>query len=122
MSGMKKLENFFNLLQVLSYGKAQAKTADQLFNYFNHKSISEFKRKLRLVSQEARLQGHWVVGDENGYYLALTKEEWQAYRNKRLSAINTELKAIANCDKISFSDLIKNVYAVSPTDNNYSLF
>lgn len=122
MSGMKKLENFFNLLQVLSYGKANAKTAEQLSAFFEHKSLSDFKRKLRLISQEARLQGHWVIGDDNGYYMALTKEEWQNYRNKRFHAINTELQALASCDKISIKDLIKNVYAVSVDDNNYNLF
>jgi hypothetical protein len=119
---MKKLESFFNLLEVLGYGKSSAKTADQLSKYFEYKSLSDFKRKLRIISQEARLKGHWVIGDDSGYYLALTKEEWQSYRNKRFHAINTELQALASCDKISFSDLIKNIYAVSPTDKNFSLF
>jgi len=52
----------------------------------------------------------------------LTRTEWNAYKKQRLLAINNELKAIANCDNIAFADLIKNVYAVSPTDKNYELF
>ncbi len=119
---MKKLENFFNLLEVLGFGRANAKTAEELSKYFEYKNLSDFKRRLRLVSQEARLQGHWVIGDDSGYYMALTKEEWQSYRNKRFHAINTELQALASCDKISVKDLIKNVYAVSVDDKNYNLF
>ena len=119
---MTKLENFYSLLQFLNYGKANAKTAEQLSVFFEHKSLSDFKRKLRLIAQEARLQGHWVIGDDSGYYMALTKEEWHNYRNKRFHAINTELQALASCDKISIKDLIKNVYAVSVDDKNYNLF
>lgn len=119
---MTKLENFYSLLQFLNYGKANAKTADQLAGYFEYKSLSDFKRKLRIIAQEARLKGHWVIGDESGYYLALTKEEWHNYRNKRFHAINSELQALASCDKISIKDLIKNVYAVSVDDKNYNLF
>ena len=80
---MTKLENFYSLLQFLNYGKANTKTAEQLSSFFEHKSLSDFKRKLRLISQEARLNGHWVIGDDSGYYMALTKAEWHNYRNKR---------------------------------------
>jgi len=119
---MQKFENFYHLISVLKYGKKNALTADKLFLLFSDTNISAFKRKLRTCAHEARLNGHWVIGDDSGYYLAVTKEEWQNYRNRRLSAINDELKAIASCDKISFSDLIHNVYAVSPDDKNYNLF
>lgn len=120
---MNKLDNFFNILEILSFGKSKAKTANELYNHYkDFMSISEFKRRLRLLAQEARMNGHWVVGDDNGYYLALNKEEWHAYRNKRFMAINSELQALAACDKISIKDLIKNVYAVSTDDNNYNLF
>lgn len=119
---MKKLENFYHLLGVLRYGKLSAQTAEELSKFFPHQSLSDFKRKLRFIAQEARLNGHWVIGDDSGYYLALTKEEWLSYRNKRFHAINTELQALASCDKISVKDLIKNVYAVSVDDKNYNLF
>ena len=119
---MKELITFFQLLSVLKYGKSESLTADELFNQFGNKSLSEFKRRLRELAQEARLNGHWVIGDNNGYYLAISKEEWSKYRNRRFSAINSELKALASCDKISLSDLIKNVYAVSTDDNNYTFF
>ena len=119
---MNKLENFFQLLSTLKYGKDNALTAEMLSNNFQTESISVFKRKLRQFAQEARLNGHWVIGDDSGYYMALTKEEWHNYRNKRFHAINTELQALASCDKISIKDLIKNVYAVSVDDKNYNLF
>lgn len=119
---MNKLENFYQLLSALKYGKYNALTAEKLYNRFQSHSASDFKRKLRQFAQEARLNGHWVIGDDSGYYIALTKEEWLAYRKKRFHAINSELQAIAACDKISIGDLIKNVYAISVDDKNYTLF
>jgi hypothetical protein len=119
---MNKLENFYQLLSTLKYGKYNALTAEKLAKIFHSQSISDVKRKLRQFAQEARLNGHWVIGDDSGYYIALTKEEWLAYRQKRFNAINSELQALAACDKISFGDLIKNVYAISVDDKNYTLF
>ena len=119
---MKVLDSFYQLLEALSYGKSSAKTAEELSGSFSTKSLSDFKRRLRESAQEARLNGHWVIGDSSGYYLAVSKDEWQEYRNRRISAIHTELKAIASCDNVSLSDLIKNVYAVSTMDSNYNLF
>lgn len=119
---MSKLENFYQLLSSLKYGKDNALTAEKLSTCFKSQSLSDFKRKLRQFAQEARLNGHWVIGDDNGYYIALTKEEWFAYRQKRFNAINSELQALAACDKITLGDLIKNVYAISVDDKNYSLF
>ena len=83
------------------------------------KSLSEFKRKIRVLTHEARSYGHWVIGDSNGYYLALNRSERNAYKKQRLIAINNELKAIAYCDNIALPDLIKIVYAVILTDRNY---
>ena len=54
--------------------------------------------------------------------LHLLDQNGKSYKKQRLLAINNELKAIANCDNISFSDLIKNVYSITPTDKNYELF
>ena len=119
---MRELNTIHQLLSVLGYGKSAAQTAEQLFTQFSNESLSDFKRKLRELAQEARLAGHWIIGDNKGYYLAVSKSEWQEYRNRRMAAISTELKALASCDNISLSDLIKNVYAVSTDDNNYNFF
>jgi hypothetical protein len=82
----------------------------------------EFKRKVRSLAHEARFNGHWIIGDNNGYYIALTRAEWESYKKQRLLAIHNELRTLANCDNITLSDLIKNVYGVVPTDKNYELF
>ena len=119
---MGMLENYNQLLNVLQYGKKSAVSAKRLAGNFNATNLLEFKRKVRSLAHEARFNGHWLIGDNNGYYLALTRSEWEAYKKQRLLAINNELKAIANCDNISFSDLIKNVYSITPTDKNYELF
>ena len=64
---MKKLETFYQLFEVLSYGKHQAKTAEQLAEYYDIKNVQNFKRKLRILAHDARLNGHWVIGDDSGY-------------------------------------------------------
>jgi hypothetical protein len=119
---MVKLDNYNQLLNVLQYGKKSAVSAKRLAGNFNVTNLLEFKRKVRTLTQEARFNGHWLIGDNNGYYLALTRAEWESYKSRRLLAINNELKAFANCDNISLADLIKNVYRIIPTDKNYELF
>jgi len=118
----KKLENFYNLINVLPYGKSAALRAVDLAEFFEVKNISHFKRKLRVLSHEGRLNGHWIIGDDSGYYLALSKDEWNLYKKRRFAALKEELTALAACDRISLSDLIKNVYAVSVDEKDYSLF
>ena len=75
-----------------------------------------------MLAHEARSNGHWIISNHNYYFLALTRAEWNSYKKQRLLAMNNELKAIANCDNISFADLIKTVYGITPTDKNYELF
>lgn len=117
-----KLDSSYALINVLKYSIKDAQTAEVLFNRFpGEKSIQNFKRKLRKFAHEARLNGHLVIGDDNGYYLAMNRDEWKIYQIRRFSGIKDELKALAACEKITVADLIKNVYAVSVTDNNYEL-
>ncbi|MDH7606136.1 MAG: hypothetical protein QHH13_14650, partial [Melioribacter sp.] len=82
----------------------------------------DFKRKIRILANEARKNGHKVIGDDNGYYIALNLDEWQAYKHRRFSAFADELKAFAAIEKISVRDLIKNVYHINVLDENYELF
>ena len=119
---MGKLENYNQLLNVLRYGKKNAISAKHLSRNFEVTNMLEFKRKVRALAHEARSNGHWIIGDTNGYFVALSRSEWESYKKQRLLAINNELKAIANCDNISFADLIKTVYGITPTDRNYELF
>ena len=119
---MGKLENYNQLLNMLKYGRKNAVRAKHLAGNFGVTNLLEFKRKVRTLAHEARFNGHWIIGDSDGYYLALDRPEWESYKKQRLLAINNELKAIANCDNISFADLIKTVYGITPTDKNYELF
>lgn len=116
-------ETYFNLLQFLHYGKSNAITAEQLQHKFNDNSkLSDFKRKIRSLANEARKNGHKVIGDDNGYYIALNLDEWQIYKHRRFASFADELKAFAAIEKISVKDLIKNVYHVNVIDENYELF
>jgi hypothetical protein len=119
---MGKLENYNQLLNMLQYGRQNTINVNHLMDKFDATNLIEFKLKVRELAQEARFNGHWLIGENNGYYLALTRAEWESYKSKRLLAINNELKAFANCDNISFADLIKKVYRIIPTDKNYELF
>ena len=119
---MGKLENFNQLLNMLKYGKKNAVSAKYLASNFEVSCLAEFKRKVRTLAHEARSNGHWIIGDNSGYYMALNRNEWNSYKKQRLLAVNNELKAIANCDNIAFADLIKSVYSINPNDKNYELF
>ena len=119
---MGKLDNYNQLLNMLKYGKNNAVSAKHLLGNFEFTNLLEFKRKVRMLAHEARFNGHWIIGDSRGYYVALHRAEWESYKKQRLLSINNELKAIANCDNISFSDLIKTIYGIIPTDKNYELF
>jgi len=118
-----------NFLEILPYGKKAALPAEQLYsNYLVNLSVYikpiplvTFKRLLRTYSHSARLAGHWVIGDDSGYYLALSKAEWEQYRNRRLAALKDELTALANCDRISVADFIKLVYHINVNNPNYEM-
>jgi len=111
-----------DLLNLLPYGKEQALSALDIFNKTDRSiEISTFRRRLRILSHQARREGHWVIGDEKGYYLALNKTEWDRYKVRRFRAIKDELESIANCDRMSSKDLIKLVYQVKVDDPNYTL-
>ena len=128
----ESLETFLN---AIPYGKHSALTAVQLYELYHSQfpkvshsqssvtpiSLEAFKRMLRTFSHNARLKGHWVIGDDLGYYLALSKDEWLAYRNRRLSALKDELTSLANCDRISVADFIKLVYHINVHNPNYEM-
>ena len=113
--------NFEDILDLLPYGKQNALSAAKLFEKSNWSlDFSTFKRRLRNASHEARKEGHWVIGDEKGYYLAINKDEWNRYKARRFRAIKDELESLANCDRMSTKDLIKIVYQVKVDDPNYT--
>lgn len=116
-------KNWVDFLKLLKYGKSTAKKSDTLWIEAGKPgSISSFRRKIRILSHEARLQGHWVVADDNGYYLATNRHEWEAYKKRRLNSIVDEMKAIANCDRVAIGDLVKNIFKIKLENPNYELF
>jgi len=65
----------------LGFGKANALTSEVLYTMFTalgwtSKSIEQFRRECRSYSAAARKEGIRVIGNENGYYLAVNNEEW----------------------------------------------
>lgn len=118
-----EINNIYQFLKILGYGQSAAKTSEELWIAADKPgSISSFRRKLRIFSHEARLQGHWIVADDHGYYLAMNKKEWEAYKRRRLNSIVDEMKAIANCDRVAIGDLVKNIFAIKIDNPNYELF
>lgn len=116
------METVSDFLDLLGYGKSNAKTADTLFKQLKSNiTASHFARDLRYLSGEARKLGHRVIGDDKGYYMALNEKEWEDYSRRRLGAIKDELVSLAGAQRISVQDLIKTVYAVNVQDKNYSL-
>lgn len=116
------MDGFTELLSALKFGKENALTADQLYEKSTKKiSLGTFRRNLRFAAEEARKMGHRIIGDDNGYYIALNEGEWEAYRVRRFAAIKNELVSLAAPEGISVQDLIKLVYKVKVEDKNLSL-
>ena len=116
------METVSDLLRILKYGSNQARTAEQLWEISGkHITLDNFRRRLRDLSSEARKTGHRVIGDNSGYYLAITEKEWKDYRNRRYAAIKDELVSLAGPEQMSVQDVIKLVYKVDVFDNNLSL-
>jgi hypothetical protein len=113
---------YLDILNLLPYGKDKALSSADIYMKTDKKiDLNTFKRRLRTLSHEARKEGHWVIGDEKGYYMAMNKAEWDRYKIRRFRAIKDELESIANCDRLSTQDLIKLVYLVKVDDPNYTL-
>lgn len=115
-----------DLLEILNRGQNSAMKAERLYELYQLSNgqpmtLDIFKRKLRNLASEARKQGNRVIGDEAGYYIALTHNEWNAYKGRRFAAIREELTSFANCERLSVRDLIKEVYAVNVENPNYEL-
>ncbi|MDZ7763233.1 MAG: hypothetical protein U5K00_02240 [Melioribacteraceae bacterium] len=123
MKTMNDIKHWADFLRLLSYSKSAAKKSETLWIEAGKPgSLSSFRRKIRILSHEARLQGHWIVADDNGYYLAVNKKEWEAYKRRRLNSIVDEMEAIANCDRVAIGDLVKNIFAIKLNNPNYELF
>jgi len=116
------MDTVSDLLSVLKYGRSKARKAAEMWEASGKKLTQDtYKRRLRDLSSEARKLGHRVIGDDTGYYIALTDKEWDDYSHRRFAAIKDELVSLAKPQGIAVQDLIKLVYKVNVTDNNYSL-
>jgi hypothetical protein len=120
---MKSFNTYYDLVNSLGFGKPKALTSKQLYDLSNQSiPVTTFQRKLRDLANEARLNGNKVIGDDNGYYLAINLNEWEDFKSKRFASISTEVAAFAHCEHLTVSDLIKNIWKVKVDDPNYELF
>jgi len=123
-----------DLFNMLGFGKRSALTADTL--YARYKLLNgrtsgrvllapitadTFKRKLRALASLARHEGTRIIGDENGYYIAVNNDEWNDYKRTRFAALKEELESFASCERLSVRDMIKEVYCVNVENPNYEL-
>ena len=113
-------------VDMLGFGKVNALTSENLYEAFIKsgwikKPLSLFQRECRALSAAARKEGIRVIGDESGYYLAVSKEEWNDYKKRRFGALRDELESFANCERLSVKDLIKEVYCINADNKNYEL-
>ncbi len=128
---MNTVNDLFNML---GFGKHSAKKATELYDLYLLKraetevgmissrlSLDAFKRRLRTLSSLARHQGTRIIGDENGYYIAVNNDEWNEYKRTRFAALKEELESFASCERLSVRDLIKEVYCVNVENPNFEL-
>ncbi len=120
---MKSFSTYYDLVNSLGFGKAKALTSKQLHDLSDQSMpLTTFQRRLRDLANEARLNGNKVIGDDNGYYLAINLNEWEEFKSKRFASISTEVAAFAHCEHLTVSDLIKNIWKVKIENQNYELF
>lgn len=126
---MKSLNTYYDLITSLGFGKANAKHSKQLYQEYlrvvssvdEAPPISTFQRRLRDLSSQARLNGIKVIGDDYGYYIAVTRHEWEEFKAKRFTSISSEIKSFANCEKLTLSDFISNIWNANNEERNKKL-
>lgn len=112
---MKEREEFFessNVLKLLGVGKKRARTAETLYRFYKRfrsgqRGFDVFYRELRLAVEELRRQKYKIVGDNYGYYIAETSEEWERYVAKQRSRILNELVTLATASNRTVISLMK---------------
>lgn len=122
----RPLETTQDLLDMLHFGKQTAMHASSLYEELPIEQraamdMATFKRRLRTLSAMARDNGHRVIGDDSGYYIAVNAEEWDKYKKMRFSAMRDEIEGFAKCERLSVRDLIKEVYCVKVDNPNYEM-
>lgn len=124
---MNSVTDLFNML---GFGKQSARSAEELHALYEKSHgisprgmmhIESFKRRLRKLASLARHQGTRIIGDENGYYIAVNNDEWNEYKRTRFAALKEELESFASCERLSIKDLIKEVYYVRVDNPNFEL-
>lgn len=107
-------EEFFqrnSILQLIKVGKQNAVTAKKLFDLYKHgnglKSFDVFYRELRLVVEELRREKIKIVGDNSGFYIADTQEEWLAYMERQKHRIMNELITLSVCSGRTIIGLVR---------------
>lgn len=107
-------EEFFqknSILQLIKVGKENAITAKKLFDLYKLgnglKSFDVFYRELRLVVEELRREKIKIVGDNSGFYIAETQEEWFAYMERQKHRIMNELITLSVCSGRTIIGLVR---------------
>lgn len=79
----------FPFLQWLGIGKDKAISMTFLARVTN-----KDKRTVRSMVHKARLCGHVICGDDNGYYLPASEEELTAWINREECALRSKTRAL----------------------------
>ncbi|OGU55422.1 MAG: hypothetical protein A2V66_16725 [Ignavibacteria bacterium RBG_13_36_8] len=102
------------ILSQLKIGKQNGIKAKEFYARYKNNggtsSFSTFDRQLRKVNEIARRQKKQIIGDNNGFYLAETDEEWEKWKKKIKSRIMNELHTLAMCTNRPEISLLKEWY------------
>lgn len=79
----------FPFLRWLGIGKEEAISMTFLARVTN-----KDKRTVRSMVHKARLSGHVICGDDNGYYLPASEEELTAWINREECALRSKARAV----------------------------
>jgi len=109
----------------IKLGKKKAITSKVLYSYYKINGgklkFSLFFRGLRRSIEEYRLKGNRIIGDEKGYYIAMTDEEWENYTATVLRRIKTEISVIASASNTTAGNIIKKLFPVDVNPSQINL-
>jgi hypothetical protein len=99
------------IMRKVQHGKEHARTAKKLYEEYTNEggvlSYEVFYRKIRNLIESERRKRVRIIGDDEGFYIAASEEEWNKYELRAKNRILSELKTLALCNGLSVLGLLK---------------
>lgn len=79
-----------------------------------YKKYDTFFRELRYIIEKARRKGVKIIGDNNGFRIAQTSDEWNRYIEKKKTALISEIETLATCSNRTPASFVRELFYNKP--------